>query len=213
MSKTMADRCLALAGVFQATTLVQRFANKIPVEDQQIETAIHSLMMLDAQSTAEVYGGVANVRIGLETIRDRMSGSVPKNNIAITRYALALLHLERKLLKRKDMLKTLHDGILQAQQQIEYFSPLHENVIAALGDLYQRTISTLGPRIMVQGDPEVLAVPHNQNMIRMLLLAGIRSAVLWDQSGGGRWQLVFKRRALVEAADSLLRTLEQDKLH
>lgn len=213
MSKTIADRCLALAGLFQATTLVQRFANSQPLDDREIATAINSLLKLDAQSTAEVFGGVANLRSGLETVRDRLTGKVPKEDIAVARYAMALLHLERKLMRNAEMLYTLREGIEHAQQQTEYFEPTHENVIAALGDLYQRTISNLGSRIMVQGDPDILATTHNQNMIRALLLAGMRSAVLWDQSGGNRWQLVFKRRAFADAAASLLETIDKDTLH
>ncbi len=209
MSKTIADRALALAGIYQATTLVHRFANNKSIDERQIETAIKSILAIDAQSTAEVFGGVANLRLGLTVIRDNLTGKVDKDDIAATRYALALMHLQRKLIKRRDMLAALTDGIKQAQNQVEYFSLRHENVIASLGDLYQRTISNLGTRIMVQGNPEVLAVPHNQNMIRTLLLAGMRSAVLWDQSGGGRLQLVFNRRALSEAAASLLGTLNE----
>jgi high frequency lysogenization protein len=44
----------------------------------------------------------------------------------------------------------------------------------------------LSPRIMVNGDPAHLNNPENANRIRALLLAGIRAAMLWRQSGGGR---------------------------
>lgn len=207
MSHSIADRCLALAGVFQAAALVHELASKGQIPAAEISTAVQSLLKIDAASTAEVFGGVSNVRSGLEAVRDRLTGKVPAEEMPITRYTVGLLHLERKLIKQPDTLDELRRGIEQAQQQAEYFSPEHENVIAALADLYQRTISTLGPRIMVQGEPEVLSAPHNQNLIRMLLLFGIRSAVLWDQSGGSRWQFLFKRRALIEAAESLLSTL------
>ena len=41
--------------------------------------------------------------------------------------------------------------------------------------------------------------------LSMLLLAGIRSARLWRQLGGHRWQLVFSRRKLLKALYPMLR--------
>ena len=65
------------------------------------------------------------------------------------------------------------------------------------------TVSTLGPRIIVRGDPALLARPESANRIRALLLAGIRAAVLWRQCGGTRVGLILGRRRLLEAARGL----------
>ena len=46
-----------------------------------------------------------------------------------------------------------------------------------------------------------------QDKIRACLLAGIRSAVLWRQVGGSKWQLLFHRKKLVQAARQLYLTL------
>ena len=54
----------------------------------------------------------------------------------------------------------------------------------------------------------VNAVEQNvQDKIRACLLAGIRSAVLWRQVGGSKWQLLFHRKKLVQAARQLYLTL------
>jgi len=45
----------------------------------------------------------------------------------------------------------------------------------------------------------------NAARIRALLLAGIRSARLWRQLGGHRWQLLFSRRKLLAELYPLLR--------
>ena len=78
------------------------------------------------------------------------------------------------------------------------------NIYASLGGLYSDTISTLNPRIMVSGEPTVLNNSDNANRIRTLLLSSIRSAVLWQQLGGNRWQLLFKRKKIVSIAKTLL---------
>jgi high frequency lysogenization protein len=50
----------------------------------------------------------------------------------------------------------------------------------------------------------ILENPDNQNLIRALLLAAIRAAVLWRQCGGRRLSLFLRRSALLEAASGLL---------
>ena len=57
---------------------------------------------------------------------------------------------------------------------------------------------------MVRGEQAVLASADSQHMIRALLLAGMRAAVLWRQCGGNRMKLIFQRKALLECSRELL---------
>jgi high frequency lysogenization protein len=88
----------------------------------------------------------------------------------------------------------------QAQSQ----DMTHPEVIASLADAYKQTVSTLRPQVLVNGNPGILGDPDNQNLIRTLLLAAIRAAVLWRQCGGRRLTLILRRKALQEALESLL---------
>jgi high frequency lysogenization protein len=100
-------------------------------------------------------------------------------------------------------------GIEVAQAQAESFgSVMHENVLANLGDLYHSTISTLQPRIMVNGEQEFLALPNTVNKIRALLLAGIRASMLWRQCGGARWNFLVFRKKLQDESIKLLAELD-----
>jgi high frequency lysogenization protein len=58
----------------------------------------------------------------------------------------------------------------------------------------------------VHGDMRFLQQPSNAAKIRALLLAGIRSARLWRQLGGHRWQLVFSRGKLLKELYQLMRS-------
>jgi high frequency lysogenization protein len=102
------------------------------------------------------------------------------------------------------MLERIRAGIDRAREQVAFFDITHNAVMAGLADCYRQTVSTLQPRVIINGDPVILENPDNQNRIRALLLAAIRAAVLWRQCGGGRLTLVLRRRALVEAAGDLL---------
>ena len=62
------------------------------------------------------------------------------------------------------------------------------------------------PRILVEGETTNLRDSRKASLIRALLLAGIRSAVLWRQLGATRWSLLFSRRRLVEDAEAWLNT-------
>ncbi len=85
--------------------------------------------------------------------------------------------------------------------EIHEIKDLQASKIAAL---YTQTISTLTPRIVVNGRPQYLQVERTVNWIRTLLFAGLRSAVLWRQLGGGRFSMLFGRKKMLEQAQSLL---------
>lgn len=85
--------------------------------------------------------------------------------------------------------------------EIHEIKDLQAKKIAAL---YTQTISTLSPRIVVNGRPQHLQVDRTVHWIRTLLFAGLRSAVLWRQLGGGRFSLMFGRKKMLEQAQSLL---------
>ena len=201
---TFQERTLALAGIFQVAILVHNIATRGIADTNDLETSIKSLLVTDPKSTVEVYGRIDNLRTGLFAMIEHLDNNGRQKQIEIARYVITLLHLQRKLMKRPDLLAILDQGIARARQQAEIFSPLHDNVIANLADIYTNTISQIPPKIMVAGESSYLNNPTNANKIRALLLAGVRSAVLWTQTGGGRWQVLFKRKQFVQAARELL---------
>lgn len=204
MSKTITDRTLALAGLFQAVSLVAQTARRGMVEQAPFEASIRSLFVLDADTTIDIYGDLSALRHGLQVLQRQLGGKAEARDLELTRYAVALLALERKLSARKDLLATITEGLQKAERQRDHFHTTHDSVIAALADIYANTISTLQPRIMVTGEHGHLQNPDIANRVRALLLAGMRAAVLWTQSGGGRLQLLFKRKAFLAEAQRLL---------
>jgi high frequency lysogenization protein len=201
--KTERDRCIALAGVFQAAELARQVATKGMGDTAAMEASLGSLLKIDADSVSDVYGGVDKVLPGLRTVQ-RLLTSRKQADGEVTRYVIALLHLERKLSRSPKMLQTIQDGICLAQERVEHFHLMHPNIVSQLADIYSNTISTLKPRIMVHGEPLHLQNPDNVNRIRALLLAGIRSAMLWRQCGGRRLQVLFGRKRLLSEINSLL---------
>ena len=204
MTHTLHERVLTLAGLFQCAELVRQVANTNIAMNASIEACINSLFVDSPETVEEIYTSEAHLRTGLTILIQQMDMSSTNRDAELTRYVVALLYLEKKMSKKPALLKKLEDGIDVARAQAEYFSITHENVIASLAELYQKTVSTLAPKIMVSGDPNRLQDAATANLIRALLLAGIRSSVAWRQCGGTRFQLIFRRGPLFREARAIL---------
>lgn len=201
---TFTNQTIALAGIAQATYLVQEIATTGIADPEAMKASVGSVLIIDSDSVADVYGGLTGIKTGLEQLQLQITNT-KIHNPEQARYAASLVFLERQLEKNQQMLSTIRIGIEKAQAQAEQLGILHENVLASLGDLYHSTISTLLPRIMVQGEQKYISDPININKIRALLLSGIRSALLWRQCGGKRWKFLFYRKKLRDECKHLLK--------
>lgn len=204
MEHNQKDKTLALAGIYQSVILVQEVARTGNIADVQLTSMLETLFRFDANNVMEVYGDTSTIKKGLNALVDQLSGNKEKPNMEITRYAINILHLEKALFKSRNMMDKLANDLEKTQAKMDYFDVSHENIIASLADTYQQDISPLGPKIMVQGEHIYLSQQNNANKIRALLFAGIRSAVLWRQCGGSRWQLLFHRKKYINSAKQLL---------
>ena len=205
------NRTLALAGVLQAAFLVKQLAWKGSINPDEFNTSIYSIFQTDPENVVDVYGNTANVHTGLQTLINLVSDIKSTKDPEIARYAISLLHLERFLVKNPDMIKLIQRGVERAKIQSLHFSPTHENVVANLAGIYTDTLSTFKFRIHVSGESIHLSQLHVINKVRAILLAGIRSAVLWRQLGGTRWQLVFGKKALIQEAKLLLARVKTEE--
>jgi len=200
------EQLVALGAVFESAALVDRIARTGQVPNAALAAMLGSLLVRENKPALEIYGGDdLNLREGYRALvgaLERDSSSLQREPL---RYALAMIGLERQLDKRGDLLQVIGSRLDQIQQQVDHFGPTHENVIASFGGLYQDTLSTFRQRIQVQGDMRHLQQTDNAAKIRALLLAGIRSARLWRQLGGHRWQMVFSRRKMLDALYPMLR--------
>jgi high frequency lysogenization protein len=201
------EQLVALGAVFEAASLADKIARTGQVSEASMGCMLGSLLVRDPKSTLDVYGGDdLNLRDGYRALISSLERNPSALQREPLRYALAMIGLERQLDKRSDMLQVMGSRLDQIQQQVEHFGLVHDNVIAACGGLYQDTISTFRQRIQVHGDMRFLQQPNNAAKIRALLLAGIRSARLWRQLGGHRWQLVFSRSKLLKELYELTRS-------
>ncbi|MCR4304270.1 MAG: high frequency lysogenization protein HflD [Gallionella sp.] len=213
MNSPYTDRTLALAGLFQAAQLAQQLAREGRAEPAAFAASIQSLMLIDAPSTDAVYGGTRGVTLGLQLLQSKLTGNTDINDVEMARYAIAMTHLEGQLRRQPEMQEAIRGGIEAVREQMKFFEAtendemVHPRLIEKLADLYTQTISTLSPRIMVNGEHGHLSNPLIAAKVRAVLFAGIRAAFLWRQLGGSRWQLLFSRKRIADEAAKLIENL------
>lgn len=199
------ERMLALSGIGLSAICVQQLARRGEVvPDDHSQTLLNSLLETEPRDTLSVYQTISALHPALRMLRGHFDGQGPKD-IEQTRYMIGLLTLERRLAKNNPALHELARGLTQIKRQRDEFHFEPHRIIEHLGKLYSDVISPIGPRIQVNGKPEYLQKIDVQHHIRAMLLAGIRSAVLWRQLGGKRRHIIFSRRKLQQAMDDLLR--------
>ncbi len=200
----MKERTLALAGVFQATELVRQAASHGTWSGYAATCSLNSLFRLEADSIADVYGGTERMRLGIETMLAVLQGD---NRYADTlRYVVGLLQLEKKFRRSARMQEEVGRRLLEVSQMDPELDQHEREDRQAheISGLYSDTISTISPRLIVSGNPQYLQNDRTVDWVRTLLLAGLRSATLWSQLGGGRFELMFGRKKIMQEAQSFL---------
>ncbi len=193
---------LGLAGAFQAAREALALARDGRCDEAVAAASISSVLRIDADDPAAVFGGIAAVRPGLEAVLACIEGR--ERDPQLTRIVVTVLTLARKFGRHGAMQDAVSEGIAGVTRSADHLGPAHDTVYERLGELYTQTFSTMRPRVMVQGNGLYLSQSRIVTRIRALLLAAVRSAVLWRQCGGNQWQLVWRRRRIADAARELL---------
>lgn len=202
MTMDFRSRVLALAGLLQALRLVRQIADTGHAEAAAERVVLDSVFRIDADSVDDVYGGAGSVRAGLMLLREYLTDL--RGDDALPKLAKAILQIERRFVADAGMAEHVLEGIRTLGGIAERQGSIHPDAISRLGQLYADTISHLRPKVIVQGNPHYLQQPEVVAEIRALLLASLRSAVLWRQMGGSMWDFVFSRRAMMQAIEAEL---------
>lgn len=204
----MKEQTITLAAICQVAYWVQKLSRSGQIDDAELTILLNSIMNTSPSSTLDVYGNdIENLKVGLETLVQHLGNQSKNKDPELTRYVVSLLGLERRLSKRNKQMALLGERIEQCERQLAHYDINSETLISSIASIYSDLISPLGSPIQVAGDPTILKQPTNQHKIRALLLAGIRSSVLWRQVGGKRRNILFARSKIVECAESLLKQI------
>lgn len=201
---------IALAGMIQALSLVKELAQTGKITDDALQICIQSIFKTDPDNVTVVYDNVMNLQLGLENLIELYSPTSLSKRATI-RQALAIMGIQKKISRSPNTMAALKQKIEQAKKQVEYFSLIHPNVIANLGDTYLNVIYNHRFRFLIVGNQRYLSIRENIDKIRALLLAAIRASVLWRQMGGSRLQLFWAHKKIKASAEKILAQLKEQQ--
>ena len=212
MDKNTDNRTIALAALFQCVEGVRQLAHEGQVDQQLFHTCLHSTSNENTDTIQDIYGDINQLKTGFNVLLYQLGTSQltpdgTQKNLEVTRYAINLLHLEKKLNATPELFQKLLEGIEDVQRQRKHFDATDETIVNRLAEIYSDSISQLGPRIMVKGDQNYLGRTEIAAKIRALLLSGIRASLLWRQAGGSRWKLLLERGKMQRRAEDFLKQI------
>jgi len=208
LANDLNGQTIALAAMFQFAAGVEELAKTGHTNTEEFEVAINSLFNQNPSDALHVYGGIEQLETGLSFLIANLSRS-PKRSSDCIRYVMGILHLQKQLSKHPSMLEVIANRLDKSRLQLDHFAPTHENIVAGLAGIYTDTISTFSFRIQVMGEYQFLQQTRIANQIRILLFAGVRSAVLWRQFGGNRLKAIYHRTSILAIARSLQKERQQ----
>ncbi len=204
---------IALAGITQSATLIPQLANTGVCNNTLYQISIKSILNTSPKTTDDVYDGINNIKTGLETLISLLSSN-QKQQIDLIRYLFGTLSITSKLLKNNVALNKIDQRLKQISGL--YFE-INDEIIGyhiddlsiSLACIYSDIISPLATKIKVTGKAQYLQNSLVQAKVRTSLLACVRSAILWYQVGGSRFQILFSRKSIVYAAQDLLKEINR----
>ena len=226
-------RNIALAVAAQSAQLVHALAFTGRADQQQIDACIAPLLILNPGTTSDVYPDVSRFVSGLDFLQKSLTSTGAREYGEPIKYVLGMTVLQQQLMKvpamqalirrRLPLLPvryvTAHDTVSEETGEVladavnQPFAgsfaarPTSQFDLSGLATLYQDTISKLTFRIHVKGNIEFLKDPRVADSIRALLLAGIRSSLLWHQLGGRRWHLIIYKKRIRDCVSQVRRKL------
>lgn len=201
------EQVVALAGVAQAARMVDQVSKTGSYPMEFLQPTINSLFVFSPDGAADIFGGVPGVKLGLHNLSTLLADKNARENRDLVRYVFGLIYLERKFSANAQMMAVVRSRLEHTSFRAEHFSSHVNELCHSVSGIYQDTLSLQKFRIKVTGSAQHLQNSRNADIIRALLLAGIRSAFLWRQLGGHRWHLLLQRRQLLRTSQNLSRGL------
>ena len=214
------QQVLALAGMVQAVALVHEIAQTGQYDHDSALVCLQSLFITQPDTFAHVFAttnadedtaitesltiqAISNLQLGLNTLEKLLQQDKQTAVVELTRYLIGIMHLQRKLVKKPQMMDALSKQLDITAGQVSYFGIEHENVSASIAEVYTKHLSQLGYRIKVTGNPIYLQQAGIAARVRGFLLAGIRCTLLWRQVGGRRWQFIISKQRMLNDIKTL----------
>ena len=206
---------IALAALFQSAAQIQRVARFGAVDENEIAPLMRALIITNPHTIEDIYDP-KRLTSGLNQLLTSLypkEAAQPKN-AELIKIAFSIINLEGNLEKQNVVLGQLDQEVDKLREQVLALHPDYETsenpvlldyeVIKLYSKIYSNLISPNFPKLIIYGEESYLRRTEFQEMIRALLLSGIRASLLWHQMGGKRYSLMFRYKDILECARAIL---------
>ena len=195
------NETISLGAIYQACNEIKKIAWQGEINNNIIEPLINSVYQTTSEEIEDVFISIKRLNSGLDFLRRQLVGDAFSRDGEVSRYFEAIGILVKNMNKRDEILNKLRAELTKQSMPINEDN-LDQHALF-LSELYLSTISTVEPRIIVNGDNKYLTDKKNAAMIRSLLLCAIRSYILWQQSGGSKFRIFIFKKKIAELAVKL----------
>ena len=195
------NETISLGAIYQACNEIKKIAWQGEININTIEPLINSVYQITSENIDDIYINIKRLNTGLDFLRRQLVGDAFSRDAEVTRYFEALGILIKNMNKKEDIFNKLRQQLTQQTMAVEKGN-LDVHALF-LSNLYLNTVSTVEPRIIVNGDNKYLTDKKNAAMIRSLLLCAIRSYILWQQSGGSKFRMFIFKKKIAKLAVTL----------
>lgn len=199
--KVTSRQVQALAGVANAVECIESLAQKGQCSQDGYRRAVTALLALTPDNDYEVFGEPEELQAGLQLIKSFCEGGERSQKV---RYLVQVLYLQKRLMRQSKILDSIATGIEKTNRQREFYEVDSDSLALSLGDLYESTLSTMGFRIQIFGNPDYLSQQRIAAKVRTLIFSGVRFALLWRQLGGHSRQLLLSKSTITACCNQLL---------
>jgi len=195
------NETISLGAIYQACNEIKKIAWQGEINNNIIEPLINSVYQTTSEEIEDVFISIKRLNSGLDFLRRQLVGDAFSRDGEVSRYFEAIGVLVKNMNKKDKVLDKLRTELTKQSMPINEDN-LDQHALF-LSELYLSTISTVEPRIIVNGDNKYLTDKKNAAMIRSLLLCAIRSYILWQQSGGSKFRIFIFKKKIAELAVKL----------
>ena len=195
------NETISLGAIYQACNEIKKIAWQGEINNNIIEPLVNSVYQTTSEEIEDVFISIKRLNSGLDFLRRQLVGDAFSRDGEVSRYFEAIGILVKNMNKKDDVLNKLRTELTKQSMPINEDN-LDQHALF-LSELYLSTISTVEPRIIVNGDNKYLTDKKNAAMIRSLLLCAIRSYILWQQSGGSKFRIFIFKKKIAELAVKL----------
>ena len=195
------NETISLGAIYQACNEIKKIAWQGEINNNIIEPLINSVYQTTSEEIEDVFISTKRLNSGLDFLRRQLVGDAFSRDGEVSRYFEAIGILVKNMNKKDEVLNKLRIELTKQSMPIKEDN-LDQHALF-LSELYLSTISTVEPRIIVNGDNKYLTDKKNAAMIRSLLLCAIRSYILWQQSGGSKFRIFIFKKKIAELAVKL----------